>query len=138
NPDAYEPDLAMSLNNLSVGYGATGRRAEALTAIEEATAIRRRLAAANPDPYEPDLANSLWITAWVLTKGPDNLPHALETVTEAVAIFTKLAGHTPAAYRDHLRAAKDTRADVLEAMGRTQEAADLRRLLDGDDPELPL
>ncbi|MHA6757954.1 hypothetical protein [Streptacidiphilus sp. PAMC 29251] len=32
---------------------------EGLAAIEEATAIRRRLAGANPDAYEPDLATPL-------------------------------------------------------------------------------
>ncbi|PKV84259.1 tetratricopeptide repeat protein [Streptomyces sp. TLI_146] len=133
NPDAHEPDLAASLNNLSVDYGEVGRRAEGLTASEEATAIRRRLAAANPDAYEPDLAASLWATAWVQLRGPENLPLALEAVTEAVAIFTKLAEHTPAAYRDRLQAARGTLADVLEAMGSAQEASDVRRLLNGEE-----
>ena len=59
NPAAYEPDLAMSLNNLSGRLGDAGRRDEGLAAIEEAVEVYRRLAAANPAAYEPDLASSL-------------------------------------------------------------------------------
>jgi hypothetical protein len=59
NPDVHEPDLAISLNNLSVRYGEAGRRAEGLAAITEAVAIGRRLALADPDAYESDLAISL-------------------------------------------------------------------------------
>jgi hypothetical protein len=59
NPAAYEPALALSLNNLSVLLGEAGRRDEGLAAIEEALSVYRRLAAANPAAYEPDLARSL-------------------------------------------------------------------------------
>ena len=58
-PAAYEPDLAMALNNLSNRLAEAGRRDDALAAIEEAVEIRRRLAAANPAAYEPDLAMAL-------------------------------------------------------------------------------
>jgi tetratricopeptide (TPR) repeat protein len=47
-PDAFLPDLAMSLNNLSNCLANLGRREEALGAIEEAVAIRRELAGARP------------------------------------------------------------------------------------------
>ncbi|MFE6788215.1 tetratricopeptide repeat protein [Streptomyces sp. NPDC057680] len=53
------PNLATSLNNLSIRLGDVGRRAEGLAAVEEALAIRRTLAEANPDAYLPDLASSL-------------------------------------------------------------------------------
>ena len=56
DPDAHEPDLAMSLNNLSIRLADAGRRDEALTAIQDAVEIRRRLAADNPAAHEPDLA----------------------------------------------------------------------------------
>ncbi|MFD3819810.1 hypothetical protein ACFWRZ_32515, partial [Streptomyces rubiginosohelvolus] len=55
NPDAYLPNLATSLNNLSVDLGGVGRRAEGLAAAEEAVAIRRMLAETNPDAYLPNL-----------------------------------------------------------------------------------
>ena len=58
-PDAFRPDLAMSLNNLSNRLSDLGRREEALAAIEEAVDICRELAAARPDAFRPDLAMSL-------------------------------------------------------------------------------
>ncbi|MEU4995685.1 hypothetical protein [Streptomyces sp. NPDC021622] len=135
-----------------------------MSAIGEAIAIRRRLAADNPDAYEPDLATSLWATAWVLVSGPEDLSRALEAAAESVEIFTKLAERMPAAYQARLRAAKGTRNEVLKAMGRAQqaayhevlqaekgaqadvreaerrpqEAADPPRRLDGDAPGSPL
>jgi len=42
NSAVYEPDLAMSLNNLSVRVAEAGRRDEGLAAIEEAVAVYRR------------------------------------------------------------------------------------------------
>ena len=44
-----------SLNNQSAGWR-TGRREEALAAVDEAVAIYRELAAAQPDAFRPDLA----------------------------------------------------------------------------------
>jgi hypothetical protein len=52
-------DLATAVNNLSLRLAEAGRRAEGLTAIQDAVAIRRRLADANPAAYKPDLAGSL-------------------------------------------------------------------------------
>ncbi len=58
-PDAFLPDLAMSLNNLGGCLSELGRREDALAAAEEATGIYRRLAAERPDAFLPDLAGSL-------------------------------------------------------------------------------
>src|ERR1700716_3327180 len=58
-PDAFLPDLATSLNNLSNTLGELGRREEALAAITEAVEGYRRLALARPDDFLPDLAGSL-------------------------------------------------------------------------------
>src|ERR1700724_3463926 len=55
-PDAFRPDLAMSLNNLSNRLGELGRREEALAAIEQAGEVRRELASSRPDALRPDLA----------------------------------------------------------------------------------
>ena len=52
-PDAFTPDLATSLNNLSIWLAGLGRREGALAAIEEAVTIRRELAAARPDAFRP-------------------------------------------------------------------------------------
>ena len=59
NPDAYLPDVAMTLNNLALLYSGTQRMREAEQAYGEALAIRRKLAAINPDAYLPNVATTL-------------------------------------------------------------------------------
>jgi hypothetical protein len=60
-PDTHEPDLAQSLNNLSVLLTVLGRHSDALAAADQSVQIRRRLARANPAVHEPDLAQSLML-----------------------------------------------------------------------------
>ncbi|MGW0853088.1 P-loop NTPase, partial [Streptomyces sp. NPDC002624] len=59
DPDTYLPQLAGSLNNLSIRLGDMGRQEEGLAAVEEAVRIHRTLVKADPDAYLPDLAMSL-------------------------------------------------------------------------------
>jgi tetratricopeptide (TPR) repeat protein len=54
------------LSWLGITLAQTGRPAEALTAQQQAVAIRRELAAASPDRYRPDLATSLQALARAL------------------------------------------------------------------------
>jgi hypothetical protein len=58
-PDAFRPDLAAALNNLSGRLADLGRRQEALTAVNQAAGIYRQLAEAHPDTFLPDLATAL-------------------------------------------------------------------------------
>ena len=58
-PEAFTPDLAMSLNNLANALSELGRRDEALTAAQEAADLYRGLARARPEAFTPDLATSL-------------------------------------------------------------------------------
>ena len=44
-PDAFRPDLAIPLTNMSVRLAGLGRREDALAAIEEAAQVYRELAA---------------------------------------------------------------------------------------------
>ena len=69
-PDAFRPDLASSLNNLSVDLGELGRREEALAAIQEAVTIRRELAARWSDAHQHELERSLRVAAWI-EQGPE-------------------------------------------------------------------
>jgi len=87
---AYRPDLALSLNNLSVSLTKLGRPEDALAAIEEAVTIRRELAAARPEAYRPDLALSLNnLAARLADLGrPED---ALAASQEAVTIRRELA-----------------------------------------------
>ncbi|MFF2549122.1 ATP-binding protein, partial [Kitasatospora sp. NPDC058063] len=70
NPDAYLPNLAGTLNNLSSRLGEVRRPAEGLAAIEEAVGHYRTLAKANPSLFGPALHQSLDVTAWLEGIGP--------------------------------------------------------------------
>jgi len=71
-PDAFRPDLAVSLNNLSIRLGELGRREEGLAAIAEAVDIRRELAARWPAAHLHDLEGSLQLLALLeQVDGPD-------------------------------------------------------------------
>jgi len=138
NAVAHLPSLATSLNNLGNRLSELGRRAEALGRAGEAVTIRRRLAAENPAAYRPDLAGALRAYAWVCVNVKDNFPEALNAVTEAIGIYEPLAGRLPQKFAAELFGAYQTFADVLEGLGRTDQADDLRRQLDealGDTPE---
>jgi Tetratricopeptide repeat len=64
-PDAFRPDLARSLHNLSNRLADLGRPQDALDAGEEAVTIRRELAARWPDAYRHELEQSLRVVAWL-------------------------------------------------------------------------
>ncbi|MER5466381.1 tetratricopeptide repeat protein, partial [Streptomyces sp. NPDC002668] len=49
DPDAFQRDLAGSLNNLSIRLGELGRREEAFAAIDEAVQVYRDLTRSDPD-----------------------------------------------------------------------------------------
>src|SRR5205823_3551484 len=58
-PNAFTPDLALSLNNLAGRLNDLGRREEALKAAQEAVHLYRALAATRPNAFSPELATSL-------------------------------------------------------------------------------
>ena len=77
------------------------RPEEALAATEQATAIYRRLAAAQPDTFEPDLAtsqDSLGMTLAELGRWEE----ALAATGEATAIYRRLAAARPDAFEPEL------------------------------------
>ena len=59
SPDAFNPDLAMSLNNLANRLSELGEREKALVAVQQAVTLYRGLAAQRPDAFNSDLAGSL-------------------------------------------------------------------------------
>ncbi|MFC8902963.1 tetratricopeptide repeat protein, partial [Micromonospora sp. NPDC057140] len=123
-------DLGMSLNNLGSCLSQLGQREQALALVEEAVHIRRRLTLANPDAHLPDLAMSLWAYSWVCVNAQTNLPQALDSVTEAIDLYQSLARQLPQVFEGQLFSAYQTFIDVLDGLGRSDEAADLRRQLD--------
>jgi len=96
-PDAFEPDLACSLNNLGIRLAALGQRQGALIATEEATQICRQLATANPGAFELSLANSLKTCAEVRITLRAELQEALDFARASVVLYQRRASHLPAA-----------------------------------------
>jgi len=125
NPAVHLPNLASSLNNLSVNLGATGRRKEALTASEEATKTYRELTEANPAAHLPNLAISLNnLSADLGETGRQK--EALTASEEATKTYRRLAKTNPAAHLPNLIISLRNLADILEALGRTGEMDSVR------------
>jgi tetratricopeptide (TPR) repeat protein len=118
-PDAFLPDLAMSLNNLAIMLSDLGRREEALAQAEEAVRLYRQLAQARPDAFLPDLARSLAVAGNILLEGAGSNANeedhsgtgraeearavrareAMERLTEAIRILTPFFERLPQAHR---------------------------------------
>lgn len=128
NPDAFEPDLATSLNNLGLRLEEMGRREEALTAAQDAVDIRRRLAETSPAAFEPDLAKSLRACAWVRVELRTELAEAFDSIRESAGVYRRLAAGLPHAFTSDLSASLITAADVLDGVGRLRDALALRHL----------
>jgi len=132
-PDATPPQRAYRLGMLGIRLSAVGDKRAALAPTEEAVTIRRRLAEAEPAAYLPALAMALWGFAWVRAADQLDLDDALTAIQEATAIYRSLAETLPDAFTGYLRATVSTHADVLDGLGRPDEAEQLRRTLDEQD-----
>ena len=73
NPQAYNPDLAGTLNNLAVFCYQINNQEEAEKAYEEALAIREILAKNNPSAYEIDYLQTLIFGIDCLGKDPKDI-----------------------------------------------------------------
>lgn len=101
HPDAFLPELARELDNLSWRLANVGRREEALTAVNEAVSLRRKLAAVLPDAFLPDLADSLnSLSNHLATTGERG--EALTSIQESVALYRKLYAAQPAIFLPRL------------------------------------
>ena len=120
-PDAFTPDLAMSLNNQSNQLAGLGRREEALAAIEEAVAIRRELALGRPDAFTPDLAMSLNNQSNQLAD-LGRREEALAAIEEAAALYRELARARPTVFASRFATSLENQAVILSAFGRDAEA----------------
>jgi tetratricopeptide (TPR) repeat protein len=120
-PEAFLPDLARSLDNLSGCLAALGRREDALAAVEEAVTIRRDLAGVRPEAFLPGLAgalNNMSIRLGDLGRREDALP----AVEEAVAAYRDLAGARPDAFLPGLALSLNTQSNQLADLGRREDA----------------
>ena len=119
--DAFEPDLARTLENVSTLFSRLGRPEEALAAAGEAAESWRRLAAARPAVFEPDLAGALTnLSGKLSTVGrPED---ALAAAAEAAEIYRRLAAARPDALEPDLARALSNLGVMLSGLGRPEEA----------------
>ena len=97
NPQAYDPDVAMTLNNLAILYSDTQRLSESELMYKEALEIFRRHAQSNPQAYEPDVAMTLNNLA-ILYSDTQRLSESELMYKEALEIRRRLAQSNPQAY----------------------------------------
>ena len=95
NPQAYEPNVAMTLNNLANLYSDTQRFTESEAMYKEALEICRRLAQANPQTYEPYVAQTQY-NLGMLKVQQELYPDAITSFEEALEIYRRLAKASPA------------------------------------------
>ncbi len=97
SPEAYEPDVAMTLNNLALLYSATQRFSESEAMYLEALEIRRRLAVVSPEAYEPRVADTLNNLA-NLYSDTQRFSESELMYLEALETYRRLAVASPEAY----------------------------------------
>jgi tetratricopeptide (TPR) repeat protein len=122
---AESEDLGEALFNLAGCLTALERPAEAVVLAAEAAEIYRRLSDWQPALYEPFQAQSLWECARAGLATARGLPAALTRAHAAVQLSSAHAAEQPALATLQLVAIQ-TMADLHDALGRPDEAADLR------------
>ena len=101
NPEAYNPDMAMPLNNLGNLLCVTNDFKQAQAHFEEALEIRRELAKQNPEAYKPDVATTLNNLGYLLSD-TNHLKQAQAYYEEALEIRRELAKQNPKAYNSYV------------------------------------
>ena len=95
NPQAYEPDLASTLNNLAALYSNIQRFDESEAMYTEALEIYRRIAKSNPQAYEPDMAMTIY-NCGLLNLIQEKYAEAIPLFEIALNIYRHLAQNNPA------------------------------------------
>ena len=124
HPEMYEPDLAVSYNNLANLYGTTQRFHESEEMYKLALAIRERLAKANPQAYESVLADSYNNLA-NLYSDTQRFQESEEMYKSALAIRERLAKANPQAYEPDLAGSYNNLAIVYYGTERIQECEEM-------------
>jgi tetratricopeptide (TPR) repeat protein/nucleoside phosphorylase len=120
-PDAFLPELVMSLNNLGAIYSELGRRDEALAATERAVELCDELAAKRPDAFLPELAMSL-NNLGAIYRELGRRDEALAATERAVKIREELAVERPDAFLPKLAMSLNNLGGMYRELGRWDEA----------------
>ena len=100
-PEAYESDLAMTLNNLANLYSDIQRYAESEEKYNECLEIRSRLVKKYPEAYESDLARTLGNLANLYYR-IQRYAESEKKYNECLEIYSRLVKKYPEAYESDL------------------------------------
>jgi tetratricopeptide (TPR) repeat protein len=124
NPDAFEPNLAGSFNNLGIRHSDLGQKEDALEASLRAIEIQERLAKKNPDAFNPDLAMSL-NNFGSCYSGLGRREEALEAGLRASEIYERLAKKNPDAFDPDLAMSLNNLGNRYRDLGRREDALEV-------------
>ena len=141
NPQAYNPDLAVTLNNLANLFSNNNEIKQAKDCYQEALEIRRDLATKNPQAYNPYLASTLNNLATLLSNN-NEIKQAKDCYQEALDIRRVLAKKNPQAYNPYLALTLNNLGALFykhnepkQAKDCYQEALDIYRALAKKNPQ---
>ena len=141
NPQAYNPDLAGTLNNLGLLLSNNNEIKQAKDCYQEALDIKRDLAKKNPQAYNPDLAMTLNNLANLLSNN-NEIKQAQIYYQEALDIRRELATKNPQAYNpdlamtlNNLGILLSNNNEIKQAKDCYQEALDIKRDLAKKNPQ---
>ena len=132
-PALFLPELGQSLANLGSIHAQTGHLAEALTVSEQAVLTYRQLiqSGVGTDAHLPGLAWALTTYARQRVTAGIALNEALSAVEEACQILLPWARRLPESFMGPLVLTYQAAADILDGLGRHEEAAEIRHNLPG-------
>ncbi|OUO98865.1 tetratricopeptide repeat protein [Barnesiella sp. An22] len=141
NPEAFESDVASTLNNLALLHSDTQQLDWAEKEYIEALEIYHRLAQKNPEAFESDVARTLNNLA-VLHKNTRRLDLAEKEYNEALEIQRRLAQKNPEAFESDVARTLNNLANLHSdtqqldlAEKEYTEALEIRRRLAQKNPE---
>ena len=120
-PEAYESDLAGTLNNLATLYRRIRRYAESEHMYNECLEIRRRMAEKSPEAYESDLAGTLNNLA-SLYSDIRRYAESEEKYNECLEIYRRMAEKYPEAYESDLARTLNNLANLYSDIQRYAES----------------
>ena len=126
DPNAYQPKVAATLNNLAILYSDTQRPKEAEDACKAALDIYGALDKTNPNAYQPDVAETLNNLAFLYWH-TQRLKEAESSFKESVDIFRVLAKANPNAYQPDVAEKLYNLATFYKDVQRLNEAEDAYR-----------
>ncbi len=131
NPPKHDQVLAVSLDNLSLRYIDLKQDADARAASREAATVWQRLTETDVVEFEPRLAAQWLKYARLCAADRAELPAALNAIDEALAIYRRMEFTQPGMIMTTFEQVqcRFVRADILDGLGRTEEAARVRKPL---------